>query len=169
MRHAPPARLQPYERLHIVPITLRAARAYVRSHHRHLGAPAGGKLAIGVADARGIVRGVAILGRPVARQLDDGATVEVTRVAADGCRNACSALYGASRRIALALGYEQLVTYTREDEPGTSLRAAGWMPATTTRGGAWSRADRPRRRGSDEGRKHRWRINLRPAPNPIDA
>lgn len=169
MRYASPARLRPYERLHVVPMTLRVARAYVDARHRHLSAPSGGKLAIGVADAHGKVRGVAILGRPVARHLDDGVTVEVTRVATDGCRNACSALYGASRRIARALGYEQMVTYTLADEPGTSLRAAGWTHATTTRGGSWSRVYRPRRRGRDKVQKHRWRIDLRPALNPMDA
>src|SRR5260370_42626439 len=95
-----PARLQRYERLRIVPISIRAARVYVDAHHRHLRAPVGAKLAIGVADVRGALRGVAIVGRPVARHDDDGATLEVTRVATDGAPNACSALYGATRRAA---------------------------------------------------------------------
>lgn len=144
MRHASPARLQPYERLHIVPITLRAARAYVNTHHRHLRAPAGAKLAIGVQDAKARLRGVAVLGRPVARRLDHGATLEVTRVATDGCRNACSALYGAARRIAKALGYQTVVTYTLFAEQGTSLRASGWQLAGLTSGGRWTRIGRAR-------------------------
>jgi hypothetical protein len=156
MRHTSPARLRPYERLHIVPVTLRIARAYVMAIHRHLGAPAGGKLAIAVADPRGHVRGVAILGRPIARKLDTGTTVEVTRVATDGCPNACSALYGAARRVARELGYQQVLTYTRADEAGTSLRAAGWTAVYATRGGTWHRAARPRRNGASEGVKVRW-------------
>jgi hypothetical protein len=88
MHASPAARLQPYERLHIVPVTLRVARTYVDQHHRHLPAPRGAKLAIAVRDTRGQVRGVAILGRPVSRHLDDGSAIEVTRVATDGCRNA---------------------------------------------------------------------------------
>jgi hypothetical protein len=160
MSHAPPLRLQIHERLHIVPETLRTARAYVRVHHRHLDAPAGGMLAIGVKDGSGRLRGVAILGRPVARRLDDELTIEITRVATDGCANACSALYGAARRIARALGYLRIITYTREEESGTSLRAAGWTPARRTRGGSWSRTDRPRLAGGCEGPKRRWSIDL---------
>jgi len=164
MRHASPARLQPYERLHIVPITLRVARAFVNDTHRHLRAPAGGKLAIGVADRRGSVRGVAILGRPVARQLDTGSAIEVTRVATDGCPNACSALYGAARRVARELGYTQVVTYTRADETGASLRAAGWTAVAATRGGTWHRTARPRRRSGAEGVKRRWGVTLTSTP-----
>ncbi|MDX3714967.1 hypothetical protein PV733_39795 [Streptomyces europaeiscabiei] len=43
---------------------------------------------------------MAIVGRPVARHLDDGTTVEVTRTASDGAHNANSLLYGASWRAA---------------------------------------------------------------------
>ena len=72
------------------------------------------------------VRGVAIVGRPVARMLDDGATVEILRVCTDGARNACSMLYGAARRTARSLGYTRIVTYTLPEEGGASLRAAGF-------------------------------------------
>lgn len=165
MRHAPPPRLRPHERLRVTPVTLRAARAYVGAHHRHLPEPAGGKFALAVSDARGRLRGVAIAGRPVARRDDDGVTIEVTRVATDGCANACSMLYGATRRAARALGYERLLTYTRIDEPGTSLRAAGWRFDRITRGGTWSRTARLRRRGRAEGPKRRWFLPLTSAPD----
>lgn len=156
-RHGSPHWQRPYERLHVVPVTLRAARAYVDAYHRHLRAPVGAKLASGVRDDRERLRGVAILGRPVARRLDDGSTIEVTRVATDGCRNACSALYGAAVRIARALGYDRVVSYTLSEESGTSLRAAGWTPArATTRGGTWSRRERPRRDAQALGPKQRW-------------
>jgi hypothetical protein len=154
------------ERLHIVPVTLRDARAFVTERHRHLGAPAGGKLALAVADTRNRIRGVAILGRPVARKLDTRTTIEVTRVATDGCRNACSALYGAAARVARVLGYHRIQTYTLDIEPGTSLRAAGWLRDCITRGGAWSRARRRRGPSPQTGRKHRWKLDLR---NPHTA
>jgi hypothetical protein len=160
MKHGSPTWNRPYKRLHVAPVTLRDAHAYVNAHHRHLRAPAGAKLAIGVRDDRERIRGVAILGRPVARRLDNGSTIEVTRVATDGCRNACSALYGAARRIARELGYAQVVTYTRADEAGTSLRAAGWTVVQITRGGMWHRSGRPRRRSAAEGVKRRWAVDL---------
>ena len=150
----------PRTRLTILPITLRAARAYVERHHRHLGAPAGGKLAIAVvADVPYRLCGVAIAGRPVARRLDDGLTLEVTRVATDGTANACSALLGAMRRVARALGYLRVITYTRADEPGTSLRAAGFIATARTRRGGWDRPSRHRHEG-EHVMKVRWEITL---------
>lgn len=69
--------------------------------------------------------GVAIVGRPVARHLDDGYTLEVTRTAVKpGVANANSLLYGAAWRAAKALSYRRLVTYTQADESGVSLRGA---------------------------------------------
>lgn len=79
---------------------------------------------IGVCDDDGNVRGVAMVGRPVARAYDDGLTAEVNRTATDGYPNANSALYGASWRIAQAMGYRRMITYTQGDETGASLRAA---------------------------------------------
>ena len=72
--------------------------------------------------------GVAICGRPVSRHLDDGLTIEVTRTCTDGYWNANSFLYGASWRIAKAMGYVRLFTYNQDDESGVSLRAAGLVP-----------------------------------------
>ncbi|HET8797630.1 MAG TPA: XF1762 family protein [Thermoanaerobaculia bacterium] len=149
-------RRQPSECLRIVPVTLRAARAYVNAHHRHLRAPAGAKLAIGVQDGAMRLRGVAILGRPVARLLDNGGTIEVTRLATDGCANACSALYGAARRAAKALGYQRIVTYTLASEGGHSLRASGWAPSAISAGGPWSRRTRRRHDMHPLAPKRRW-------------
>jgi len=131
-------------RLEIVPCTLRAASAYVEQHHRHHKPPQGGRFACAVADEGGAVRGVAIVGTPVARLAADGWTAEVVRVATDGHANACSALYGACWRAARALGYKKLITYTLEDEGGTSLRASGWRCLGEAGGGEWSRRSRPR-------------------------
>ncbi|WP_396654965.1 XF1762 family protein [Microbacterium foliorum] len=131
-------------RLHIRTITLRDANTFIHQQHRHHKPVTGHKFSLSVIDDEGRVRGVATIGRPVARHRDDGATVEVTRVATDGCPNACSALYGAAWRAAKALGYERLGTYTLVSEPGTSLRAAGWRQVHVVRGRSWSAPSRRR-------------------------
>jgi hypothetical protein len=146
------------KRLAIVPCNHKAANAFIRLHHRHHLPPQGYVFTLAVADASGQVRGVATVGRPVARHLQDGLTLEVTRVATDGCPNACSALYGAAWRAARALGYRRLVTYTLLSEPGTSLRAAGWRVVGESPGGSWSKPSRPRedRQPLAMGQKLRW-------------
>lgn len=63
------------------------------------------------------MHGVAIVGHPVARKLDDGLTVEIYRVCTDGTYNACSMLYGACARIAREMGYKRIITYTLVSEP----------------------------------------------------
>lgn len=107
----------------IVPITLREAQAFVAAHHRHHRPPRGCICCVAVADGD-TVRGVAVVGRPVARMLQDGWTAEVVRVATDGAKNACSMLYGAAWRAARALGYRRLVTYTLPEEGGGRRCAA---------------------------------------------
>lgn len=131
-------------RLCVTPVDLAEANAFVALHHRHHPPVVGHLWSTAVADEAGTIRGVAIIGRPVARQLNDGWTVEVTRVATDGCPNACSALYGAARRQALSRGYRRLVTYTLATESGTTLRAAGWRVVAEVRGRSWSCPSRPR-------------------------
>ncbi|MFD7609677.1 XF1762 family protein [Streptomyces sp. NPDC059828] len=131
--------------LHLVPVRFRDAAAFVAMWHRHNPPPVGMIFAVGAADDEGTLRGVAIVGRPVARHLDDGRTLEVTRTATDGTRNANSLLYGAAWRAAKALGYTRLITYTQGGEPGASLRAAGWrvLAQRPPRSG-WSCPSRPR-------------------------
>jgi hypothetical protein len=129
--------------LALVPITLREANAFVLQHHRHHKPARGCILVLGAAHEGGVC-GVAIVGRPVARRLQDGWTAEVVRLATDGSRNACSLLYGAAWRAARAIGYRRLVTYTLPEEGGASLRAAGWRCLGEAGGGTWSRRARPR-------------------------
>ncbi|WP_231649975.1 XF1762 family protein [Gordonia sihwensis] len=127
------------------PVTLAEAKAYIERHHRHHPAPVGHRFSIGVADQDAVVRGVIVVGRPVARHYDDGLTAEVTRCCTDGTRNAPSILYGAAWRAAKALGYRRLITYTRADESGASLRGAGWtVIAQLSARPGWSCASRPR-------------------------
>lgn len=123
--------------LRLVPIDLDTAKGFVFDHHRHHGPPVGWKWGVGVANDDDQLVGVAVIGRPSARHLDDGLTVEVTRSATDGTPNANSMLYGAAVRAALALGYQRVITYTQAGESGSSLRAAGWKVI----------AERPARRG----------------------
>lgn len=111
--------------LRIMPITLKAAGAFVKAHHRHNGPVTGHKFSISV-HRDGELVGVANVGRPVARALDNGITAEVNRTCTDGARNANSMLYGAAWRACKAMGYTRLITYTQNGECGASLRAAGF-------------------------------------------
>ena len=90
---------------------------------------------------------MAIVGRPTGRRLDDGETLEVTRLCTDGTRNACSCLYAAAARKAKREGYSKIITFILQSEPGTSLRAAGWaMEAAKAGKPKWNAqryADRP--------------------------
>lgn len=128
--------------LEIVPMTLREANAYVEQNHRHHGPVAGHKYSIGLSDGEKIV-GVAIVGRPVSRHLDDGWTLEVNRLCTDGTKNACSMLYAAAWRAARAMGYKRLITYILESENGASLRAAGWKCVGQAGGLRWTGERRP--------------------------
>jgi hypothetical protein len=143
--------------LQLFPCDLDEANAFVKQHHRHHGKARGHKFSLGAALGEKIV-GVAIVGRPVARALDDGATLEVLRVATDGTRNACSFLYGACRRATFALGYKRLVTYTLSEESGISLRAAAWKCLGLAGGGSWSRPSRPRVDKHPTQRKFAWMV-----------
>jgi hypothetical protein len=107
----------------IVPVELADANALVARWHRHNDPVPGHKFSLGAADGE-VLHGVAIVGRPMGRGYDDGLTLEVTRCATDGTKNASSILYGAARRATFALGFQRLVTYTRKDESGASFADA---------------------------------------------
>lgn len=128
--------------LDIVPVSLKEANAFVEQHHRHHGPVVGHKFSIGCTDGDQIV-GVAIVGRPVSRYLDDGLTLEVNRLATDGTRNACSMLYAAAWRAARAMGYKKLITYIMKTETGSSLKAAGWKCIGEAGGLRWTGKRRP--------------------------
>ena len=128
--------------LSLVPVSLKEANAFVAAHHRHHKPVTGHKFSIGCA-AEGRLVGVAIVGRPVSRYLDDGLTLEVNRLCTTGEQNACSMLYGAAARAAKAMGYHKIITYTLDSEPGTTLRAAGWTCAGPAGGKRWTGQRRP--------------------------
>lgn len=131
--------------LSLVPITLSDAHVAVGRLHRHHRPAQGGLFAIAVARSGDEEPcGVAVIGRPVARMLQDGWTAEVTRLATDGTKNACSMLYAAAWRAARAMGYRRLVTYILDSESGVSLNAAGFKCVGKAGGGSWSVPSRPR-------------------------
>lgn len=138
------------------PITITEAREFVREHHRHHEPPVSALFAV-ACSREGSVVGVATIGRPVSRMLQDGWTAEVTRLCVtDGQKNACSMLYGAAWRACRALGYRRLVTYILGEESGTSLQASGWKCIGEAGGGRWSRKDRPRVDLHPTQKKIRW-------------
>jgi hypothetical protein len=140
----------------VVPLHLREANEYVKKWHRHLKPIRVAKWSIGAVD-RDEITGVAICMRPAVRALDDGKTIEVCRGAVDpdlekhekdGVQHAnavCSMLYGACARVATEMGYVKIQTYTLDEEPGTTMRAAGWTLEKEHCGGV----PRGTRRGKD--------------------
>lgn len=121
--------------LEIRPTHLKPAREFVGKYHRHNIPPVGGKFAISCFEGERLC-GVAICGRPTARKLDDGATLEIYRNCTDGTRNACTKLYGAS------------------------LRAANFTFAGSAGGIAWTGTRRRDYYVSPEEMKNRWEYVL---------
>ena len=128
--------------LKLKPVSLREANQFVAQHHRHHKAVTGHKFSIGC-EVNGELVGVVIAGRPVSRYLDNGRTLEVTRLCTDGTKNACSFLYAAAARAATAMGYDRIITYTLDTENGASLRAAGWICQGQAGGLRWTGKRKP--------------------------
>jgi len=119
----------------VIPISISEANKFVANFHRHNKPVQGAKFAIGASDGGNLI-GVAIVGRPVSRHLDDGETAEVTRccVLDDAPKGACSFLYSRCWRVWAAMGGSRLITYTLQSESGASLRGAGWKIVGQTPG-----------------------------------
>lgn len=144
-------------RLTVVPLTLKMANDGITQWHRHHKRVVGHRFSLGVMDESGRLRGVLTAGRPVARAYDQNLMLEVNRLATDGCPNACSALYGAARRAARAMGYRRIITYILDTEPGISLKAAGWiLTSAKAGGGSWNNLKRPRHDLHPIGYKQLW-------------
>ena len=130
-------------------ISLRATQEFVGKHHRHADRHVGWRFgagiyngAMGAAGRPESLIGVVVVGRPVARMLDPKTVLEVTRVAVAAqhpamAQHACSMAYGWAAREARKRKC-RIVTYTRVEESGTSLLAAGWVVEAVVR---------PRKRG----------------------
>lgn len=156
---------------HVVPVSQAEAKAFVREHHAHCRPPAGWRFGAGLCNGHQLI-GVVMVGRPVARHLDPARIVEVNRLCvrrdlASGLTwNACSMLYSWAAREAKMRGFDRIITYTLDNEAGTTLRAAGWDREGKTRGGSWSRATRPRTDRHPTGAKVRWSRSLQPQRRP---
>lgn len=130
--------------LKAIPVSLKQANAYVDELHRHHNPVVRDKFRVGV-ELNGNLVGVAQVGRPVSRCLDDGQTLEVIRCCTDGTKNACSFLYSRCARIAEEMGYRKIVTYILASELGASLKASGWYcEEESAGGGSWNRPSRER-------------------------
>lgn len=144
--------------LNVVPVTFSEACAFIQQHHRHHLPPRFHKFSLAIADADNVIRAVCVVNRPVAIALDDGWTLEVIRLASDGCQNACSCAYAAAWRATKALGYKKLITYILDTERGASLEAAGWRVVGVCGGGTWNRKARPRVDKHPLQKKIRWEM-----------
>jgi hypothetical protein len=141
------------------PLHLREANDFVTQLHRHHQKVQTHKFSIG-AYLDGKMVGVVITGRPCSRYLDDDKTAEVSRLCTDGSRNVCSYLYAVAARVAKEMGYRSIQTYILEEEPGTTLKAAGWINEGVCGGTSWNNATRKRVDKHPLGKKQRWRKTL---------
>lgn len=148
--------------LFVVPVELKEANAFIAAHHRHHAPVVGHRFSIGAVDEEGVLHGVCVVGRPVARLAGHPRDVaEVTRLATDGSPNACSILYGAAARACRALGFRRIQTYTLPSEGGASLRASGWVEEGAAGGGQWKHTDgKPRRTDQPIDVKTRWALTF---------
>jgi hypothetical protein len=121
----------------------------------------GHRFSIG-AEHDGTLVGAVIVGRPVARAVSQYEVAEVTRLVTNGTKNACSFLYSRAAQAAKAMGFAYIQTYILEDEPGVTLRAAGWSCDGVVRknGEGWNSRD-GRRTDQPMTAKSRWRKVLK--------
>jgi hypothetical protein len=148
--------------LYIVPLELKEANDFVNRLHRHHKPVVGHRFSIGCIDDQQTLRGVCIVGRPVARLAGLPRDVlEVTRLCTDGTRNACSILYAAAANAGKAMGYKRIQTYTLPVEGGASLKASGWTCEGAAGGGQWKHTDgKSRRTDQPTDVKMRWSKSL---------
>jgi hypothetical protein len=123
--------------LTVKPLTLAQANTFISEFHRHHKPVVGHRFSIAAFVEEKCV-GVCVVGRPVARMVDQYAIAEVTRLASDGTKNVSSMLYGAAARACDAMGFESIQTYTLPCEGGHSLRASGWALEGEAGGGDWN-------------------------------
>jgi hypothetical protein len=148
--------------LYVLPVELKEANEFISALHRHHHPVIGHRFSIGCVDDSGMLHGVCIIGRPVARLAGKPRDVaEVTRLATDGTFNACSILYSAAARACKAMGFQRIQTYTLPSEGGASLRASGWVEEGAAVGGQWKHTDgRPRRTDQPTDIKTRWALRF---------
>lgn len=148
--------------LYVLPVELAEANAFIEAIHRHHAPVIGHRFSLGCVDDAGLLHGICVVGRPVARLAGSPRDVaEVTRLATDGTYNACSILYAAAARACKAMGFRRIQTYTLPIEGGSSLRAAGWNDEGPAGGGQWKHTDgKPRRTDQPTETKTRWALEF---------
>jgi hypothetical protein len=145
----------------VKPLTLTQANAFISQFHRHHKKVQGHRFSLGAYQEDKLV-GVIVIGRPVERQIPPYEVAEVTRLCTDGTKDACSFLYGAAARVAKEMGFLKIQTYILDIEPGTSLKASGWVYEGASSGGQWKHTDgRSRRTDQPIQPKQRWGKNFR--------
>ncbi len=154
--------------LRIEDVSLAAARRFVGRHHDHCRQPVSWRFGAAVWNGAWML-GVVTVGNPVAIGFARrGDIVEVNRlcIRRDAPRvlrwNGASKLLGWAANEAERRGFERIITYTRVDEDGASLRAAGWSREARIRGRGWHSVRRPRNNTNAWVDKYRWSRQLRP-------
>jgi hypothetical protein len=157
-------------RLSIKPATLSQLNEAVSNLHRHHKPVQGHRFSLLVVDEREVIHGACSVGRPVAREVSQYETAEVTRLVTDGTKNACSILYAAAARACTAMGFNRIQTYILDSEPGTSVKAAGWRLDGLTNGGDWNHGTHKNRRTDQpQGPKQRWVKDLKQSVTVIET
>ncbi len=127
-----------------IPLELKEANEFILKYHRHNKSVIGHRFSIGLLKD-GILIGVGIVGRPVARMLDKKGTLEILRVCIiEGNQNANSIMYSRIKKISLLLGYTKIITYTLQSESQSSLKAIKAQIIAETKPQSWNRINRPR-------------------------
>ena len=116
-----------------VPLTLKDANKFVNQYHRHNKDCRGHRFSIGAIYKDELV-GVAIIGRPIARKIDQKVIAEVLRncVKPDAPKGTCSFLYAKAIQAWQVLGGKKVITYTLETEKGSSLKAVSFKAVSKT-------------------------------------
>jgi hypothetical protein len=153
-------------RLRIGSVRLQDAKRFVARHHGHCRPPVTWRFGATVFNGR-FWLGVVMVGNPVApAYARQGGIVEVNRlcirrdVPSVLRWNGASKLLGWAAQEAARRGFERIISYTRIDEDGASLRAAGWTPEARVRGRGWHSRRRNRSNSNAWIDKLRWSKHL---------
>lgn len=130
----------------LFPATLKQANTLIAELHRHHKPIVGHRYSIGCKDEQGNIIGIAVVGRPVAREVEQYEIAEITRLVTNGHKNACSFLYSACARAAQAMGYKRIQTAILITESGISLKASGFRFDHIIKGRDWNCPSRGGRR-----------------------
>lgn len=142
--------------LYVRPCTLKQANDLVSKIHRHHKPVVSHRFSLACYNG-GVLCGVVITGRPVARNTDPYLVLEITRCATDGTRNAISKLYSAVCSAAKSMGFISVQTFTLPEEGGASLKASGFTFLGKAGGGQWVHTDgRERRKDQPTQTKWKW-------------